>query len=72
MAMTINIKNRPVRITLEKVLATICFLSGIAFLIVALLGLWRHFFTMGICFAVGVMISDEADDDEQEKKRHKQ
>jgi len=71
MAKTINIKNNPFRLTLEKVLASICFLAGIAFLIVALLGMWRHYIMMGLCFAVGVMISDESDDDEEEKKRHK-
>ena len=70
--MTININNRPVRITLEKVLAAICFLSGIACLIVALLGLWRHFFTMGLCFAVGVMISDEGHLADKKKKRHEE
>lgn len=70
MAKTINIRNKPIRITLEKVLASICFLAGFVFLVVALLGLWRHFFTMGICIAVGVMAYDELPEVEDEKKRH--
>ena len=57
-------------ITLEKVLSTICFLAGIAFMIAAVMGLWRHFFTMGLCFSIGIMISDEAGPKEN-KKRHK-
>ena len=57
-------------LTLEKVLSTICFLVGIAFLIAALLGLWRHFFTMGLSFAIGIMIAD-SDKSFQNEKRHK-
>lgn len=57
-------------LTLEKVLSTICFLVGIAFLIAALLGLWRHFFTMGLSFAIGIMIAD-SDGSAENEKRHK-
>ena len=57
-------------ITLEKVLSTICFLAGTAFLIAAVMGLWRHFFTMGLCFSIGIMISD-GKEPEVNKKRHK-
>lgn len=56
-------------LTMEKVLSCICFLAGLVFLTAALLGAWRHFFTMGICIAVGVMISDE-DVPEQNGRRH--
>ncbi len=70
--MMIYTKKRSVHLTLEKVLSIICFLAGIAFLLAALMGLWRHFFTMGLCFAVGVMISDETPDDDPKKKRHDQ
>lgn len=45
-------------LTLEKVLSAICFLAGIAFLIAALMGAWRYYLTMGLCFAIGYMISD--------------
>lgn len=57
-------------VTLEKVLSTICFLAGTAFMIAALMGLWRHFFTMGLCFSIGIMISD-GKEPEVNKKRHK-
>lgn len=71
--MMIYTKKRNIHLTLERVLSTICFLVGIAFLLAALLGLWRHFFTMGLCFAVGVMISDiDPDNDQAKKKRHEQ
>ena len=56
-------------LTLEKVFSTICFLAGIAFLIAALHGAWRHFITMGLCFAIGVMIAD-SDESKPKKKRH--
>ena len=46
-------------ITLEKVLSTICFLAGTAFMIAAVMGLWRHFFTMTICYATAVLVSEE-------------
>ena len=62
---------RNIHLTLENVLSTICYLIGIVFLLAALLGLWRHFFTMGLCFAVGIMISDkESDDNQAKEKRH--
>lgn len=56
-------------ITLEKVFSTICFLAGLAFMIAAIMGLWRHFFTMGLCFCIGVMISDEEKPKEKNKRR---
>lgn len=64
MAVMFNI-NKKVRVsqmletlTLEKILSSICYLAGIAFLIAALLGPWRYFITMGISFAIGYMITD--------------
>ena len=45
-------------LTLEKILSSICFMAGIAFLIAALLGPWRYFITMGLCFTTGFMITD--------------
>ncbi len=69
--MMIYTKKKAIHLTLEKVFATICFLAGLAFLVAALLGLWRHFLTMGLCFAIGVMISDDSCNDETpKKKRH--
>ena len=45
-------------LTLEKILSAVCFMAGIAFLVAALMGTWRYFLTMGLCFAIGYMISD--------------
>ena len=75
MAVMSNIKKRvgilkDVRsLTLENIFSAICFIAGTIFLIVAISGLWRHFFTMGLCFAVGIMISDE-EKPAQKKRRH--
>ena len=70
--MAISIKKRISTLSLEKIFSTICFVVGIAFFIAALLGIWRHFFTMGLCFAVGVMISDETPAPDTKKKRHEE
>ncbi len=56
-------------LTLESVFSAICLIAGTVFLIIAIFGVWRHFFTMGLCFAVAVMISDE-EKPVQKKRRH--
>lgn len=66
----IGILDKVGTLTLEKVLSTICFLVGVAFLIAALLGLWRHFFTMGLSFAISFMIA-ATDESSKDEKRHK-
>ena len=66
--MVIYTKKKTINLTLEKVLSAICFLAAMAFLIAVLLGIWRHLFTMGLCVAIGVMISDEESSEEQEKR----
>lgn len=68
--MTTGTKQRIRTLSLEKIFSAICFLAGLAFLIVAILGIWRHLFTMGLCFAVGMMISDDKPSDDIKKKRH--
>lgn len=65
----VRILNEVRDLTLEKLFATICFLAGTVFMIVAIFGLWRHFFTMGLCFAVAIMISDE-EKSVHKKRRH--
>ena len=45
-------------VTLEQVSAALCFLSGTVFLVLAFCGIWHHFFTMGLCYGVGVMVYD--------------
>jgi hypothetical protein len=44
---------------MEKICTTICVIAGTVFLVIALFGLWRHFFTMGICYAAAVLVSEE-------------
>ena len=44
---------------MEKVCTTLCIIAGTVFLVIALLGLWRHFFTMTICYAAAVLVSEE-------------
>ena len=61
-------KKKTFNLTLEKVLSTICFLAALAFLVAALFGIWRHLFTMSLCIAVGVMISDEETPTENEER----
>ena len=70
--MVIRTQKKTRVLTLEKIFSTICFIAGVAFLIAALFGLWRHFFTMGLCFAVGVMISEDHHKPELSKKRHEE
>lgn len=57
------------QMTMEKVLSIICFVAGALFLVAALCGMWRHFFTMGLCIAIGIMIAED-DDRKQKEKRH--
>ena len=68
----VDTQKRVKPLSLEKVFSTICFLAGMAFLIAAILGLWRHFFTMGLCFAVGIMISEDNPKPADKKKRHEE
>lgn len=66
--MVIYTKKGTLDLTIEKVLSTICFLAALAFLVAALMGVWRHLFTMGLCIAVGIMMTDEDTPDEKEKR----
>ena len=59
------------RLTVEKVLSAICFLTAAAFFVAAILGVWRYFFTMGLSIAIGIMISDDPDAPKKIKS-HKQ
>lgn len=56
-------------VVMEKVCSVICFLVGSVFLVMALLGAWRYFFTMGLCYAVGIMVYE--DDDDKKEHNHK-
>ena len=45
---------------MEKTIAFICFLAGTAFLVAAIFIAWRYFFTMGICYAAGILVNEDA------------
>ncbi len=45
---------------MEKVIAIICFVAGTAFLLAAIFIAWRYFFTMGICYAAGILVNEDA------------
>ena len=47
---------------MEKICSIACFVVGAVFLIVALLGAWRHLFTMCVCIAVGLLAKEEKND----------
>lgn len=44
---------------LEHIMSAICYAAGAVFLVIALLGAWPHFFTMSICFATGILVSED-------------
>lgn len=46
---------------MEKICSIACFIAGAVFLVIALLGVWRHLFTMSVCVAVGLLAKEEKD-----------
>ena len=44
---------------MEKICSIACFIVGAVFLIIALLGAWRHLFTMSVCVAVGLLAKED-------------
>ena len=44
---------------MERACSIICFVAGTVFLVLAILGLWRHLFTMSICYAAGIMAKED-------------
>ncbi len=45
---------------LEKILSIVCYVAGVTFLIIALLGSWQYLFTTSLCFATGFLVSEDA------------
>ncbi len=43
----------------EKICSVLCYVLGAIFFVVALFGAWPHFFTMSVCFAAGILISED-------------
>lgn len=44
---------------MEKICTLACVVVGTVFLIVALLGSWHYFVTMGVCYAAAVLVSED-------------
>ncbi len=44
---------------LEKIFSVACYGVGAVFFFIALFGAWPHFFTMSICLASGILISED-------------
>lgn len=44
---------------MEKICTLACVVVGTVFLIVALLGSWHYFVTMGVCYATAVLVSED-------------
>ena len=48
---------------MEKICSIVCFVAGTVFLLIALFGSWKYFLTMGICYAAGILVSVDAQDE---------
>jgi hypothetical protein len=44
---------------MEKVCSLACFAIGGVFLIIAFAGVWCHLFTVSVCVAAGLLISED-------------
>ena len=44
---------------IENILSAACYITGAVFLVIALFGAWPHLFTMSICFATGILVSED-------------
>ncbi len=52
--------------SMERICSIMLFAAGTVFLLMALFGAWRYLFTMGICYAAGLLFHEV--DEENEKK----
>jgi len=43
-----------------RLISILCYVAGTIFLLAAIFGAWRYFFTMGICYAAGLLVSEDA------------
>ena len=44
---------------IENIFSAACYITGAVFLVIALFGAWPHLFTMSICFATGILVSED-------------
>lgn len=54
--------------SMERICSIILFAVGTVFLFMALFGAWRYFFTMGICYAAGILFREVGDEKEDGRK----
>ena len=54
--------------SMERICSNILFAVGTVFLFMALFGAWRYFFTMGICYAAGILFREVGDENEDGRK----
>lgn len=54
--------------SMERICSVILFAVGTVFLLMALFGAWRYFFTMGVCYAAGFLFREV---DEEKEDGHK-
>ena len=54
--------------SMERICSIILFAVGTVFLFMALVGAWRYFFTMGICYAAGILFREVGDENEDGRK----
>jgi|MGYP003297268396 hypothetical protein len=48
---------------MEKICSFLCFVTGTIFLVLAIVSFWYHIFTMGICYAAGLMVLEDKSND---------
>ena len=48
---------------MEKICSFLCFVTGTVFLVLAIVSFWGHIFTMGICYAAGLMVKEDETED---------
>lgn len=54
---------------LEKICSIALFTAGTVFLIMALFGAWKYFCTMAICYAAGILVKEDIDEDEKKGRK---
>lgn len=65
MKMVMDIKDG----SMERICSIILFAVGTIFLLMALFGAWRYFFTMGVCYAAGLLFREVGEENEKKDGR---
>lgn len=54
---------------LEKICSIALFAAGTVFLVLALCGAWKYLCTMAICYAAGILVKEDIDEDEKKARK---